>query len=86
MFDCHVHVAMPTFDVDELAAMPAESRADETAEALRRTLCAGVTSLRDAGGAATGLREDAARGPRDAPRLQLCVEALSDAAMTSARR
>jgi imidazolonepropionase-like amidohydrolase len=62
--------------VDELAAMPAEARAGEAAEALRRTLCAGVTSLRDAGSATGGLREDVARGARATPRLQLCVEAL----------
>jgi imidazolonepropionase-like amidohydrolase len=76
LFDCHVHVAMPTFDVDELAAMPADARADETAESLRRTLLAGVTSLRDAGGATTSLKGALAPDRRVAPRLQLCVEPL----------
>ena len=76
MFDCHAHVGMPTFDVDELAAMSAESRAGEAAEALRRTLCAGVTSLRDAGDAAGGLRQAVSQGRRPAPRLQICVEGL----------
>lgn len=76
MFDCHVHVDMPTFDAGELAGMPAELRAGETGQALRRTLCSGVTSLRDAGGAAEGLRQVAALGAPPAPRLQLCVTAL----------
>jgi imidazolonepropionase-like amidohydrolase len=76
LFDCHVHVAMPTFNVDELAAMPAELLAEESTEALRRTLCAGVTSLRDAGGATTSLRDGAAGDPRAAPRMHLSVETL----------
>lgn len=80
LVDCHVHIAMSTFDKDALAAMPAVSRAEETAEALRRTLHAGVTSLRDAGGATTRPREDAAEGPRERPRLHLCIEPLGPGA------
>ena len=76
VFDCHVHVNVPTFDEDELAAMPGAQRAGETAEALRRTLQAGVTTLRDAGGATQGLRRAFAQGSPPTPRLQLCVAGL----------
>ena len=76
IFDCHVHVDAPTFDADELAAMPALQRAGETTQALRRTLHAGVTTLRDAGGATQSLRRAVAHGSPPGPRLQLCVAGL----------
>jgi imidazolonepropionase-like amidohydrolase len=76
VFDCHVHVAHPTFDEEELAAMPAAQHAGETTHALRRTLHAGVTTLRDAGGATESVRRAVAQESPRAPRLQLCVEGL----------
>jgi Imidazolonepropionase and related amidohydrolases len=76
VFDCHVHVDHSTFDADELAATPALQRASETTQALRHTLHAGVTTLRDAGGAPESVRRAAAHGSLCAPRLQLCVAGL----------
>jgi imidazolonepropionase-like amidohydrolase len=76
VFDCHVHVDTPTFDADELATMPALQRADETTHALRSTLRAGVTTVRDAGGATQSLRRAVERGASPGPRLQLCVAGL----------
>jgi imidazolonepropionase-like amidohydrolase len=76
VFDCHVHIAYCTFDEVELGRLPAAERAAETAGALRRSLRAGVTTLRDAGGAREELRELAAGSPPLAPRLQLCLAAL----------
>ncbi|MEI6727481.1 MAG: amidohydrolase family protein, partial [Actinomycetes bacterium] len=76
VFDCHVHIAYSTFDEVELAGLPAAERAAETAGALRRSLRAGVTTLRDAGGAREELRELAAGSPAPGPRLQLCLAAL----------
>ena len=76
IFDCHVHVDHPTFDADELAAMPVLRRTEETTQALRRTLHAGVTTLRDAGGATQSLRRAVDLGAPPGPRLQLCVAGL----------
>lgn len=77
IFDCHAHVNVSTFDADERASMPASQRADEATQALQSTLRAGVTSLRDAGGAAQSLRRAVAHVAPPAPRLQICVAGLS---------
>jgi imidazolonepropionase-like amidohydrolase len=76
VFDCHAHIAYSTFDEGELSRIPRAEHAAATADALRRSLRAGVTTLRDAGGAGEELRRPAADGPRAGPRLQLCLTAL----------
>ena len=74
--DCHAHVGLPTFDALELLRTPLSLRTLETARALRRTLRAGVTLLRDAGGVDAGVRDAVALGHVPGPRLQVSVLAL----------
>ncbi len=74
--DCHAHVGLPSFDALELLRTPLSLRTLETAQALRRTLQAGVTFVRDAGGIDAGVREAVARSYVPGPHLQVSVQAL----------
>ena len=75
--DCHAHLGLSTTDVAEQLATPASLWALETADNARRTLEAGVTTLRDAGGADRGIRDAIERGLARGPRLQLSIVMLS---------
>jgi imidazolonepropionase-like amidohydrolase len=79
VFDCHVHAGLASFDESELAGAPASLRILETAQALRRTLLAGVTFVREAGTVDTGVRDAVTRGYVAGPALQVCVAALGPA-------
>jgi imidazolonepropionase-like amidohydrolase len=74
--DCHAHIGLPSFDALELLHMPLSLRTLETAHALRRTLQAGVTFMRDAGGIDAGVRDAVTRGYIPGPHLQVSVLAL----------
>ena len=82
LIDCHVHLTLPTDTADPYA--PAR-RSDalvalHCAEAARRTLMAGFTTVRDVGGwnhAEMAVREAAKQGHVIAPRLFLAGKLLS---------
>ncbi len=76
-FDCHSHVAVSTFDELELLHTPLSLRTLEAARNLRRTLEAGVTFVRDAGGADAGVRDALERELVPGPRLQVSVVPLT---------
>jgi imidazolonepropionase-like amidohydrolase len=76
VFDCHVHVGLASFDEAEAARTPTSLRTLETAQALRRTLLAGVTFIREAGTVDAGVRDAVSRGYIPGPALQVCVAAL----------
>ena len=71
------HVAISTVDVGELIRTPASYSALETAVNLRRTLDAGVTFVRDLGGADAGVRRAVDDGLVPGPRLQVAILLLS---------
>jgi imidazolonepropionase-like amidohydrolase len=75
--DAHVHIAVSTFDALELLRTPVTLRTLETAQNLRRTLEAGVTTVRDAGGADAGIRDAVERGLVPGPRLKVATVPLS---------
>ncbi|MCM3883610.1 amidohydrolase family protein [Frankia sp. R82] len=77
VIDCHAHVTQSTYDPFELVTAPLSTRFLQTAEALRATLLAGVTWLRDAGGADAGVRDALAAGAVPGPALAVSVVALS---------
>jgi imidazolonepropionase-like amidohydrolase len=77
IFDCHAHVAMSSMDPLELLRTPITMWSLEAARNLRRTLEAGVTSVRDAGGADAGIRDAVDRGIVSGPRLQISVVLVS---------
>ncbi len=75
--DCHAHVTQSTYDPFELVTTPLSTRYLQTAQALWASLHAGVTYLRDAGGADAGIRDALAAGTVPGPRLAVSVVALS---------
>ncbi len=78
--DCHSHVTLATYDPLELLTTPLSERFLETAAMLRRTLAAGVTYVRDAGGADAGVRDSLAAGHIPGPRLAVSVIGLTRSA------
>ncbi|ABD12349.1 amidohydrolase, imidazolonepropionase [Frankia casuarinae] len=75
--DCHAHVTQSTYDPFELATASLSTRVLQTAAALRASLAAGVTHLRDAGGADAGIRDAVSAGTVPGPRLAVSVVGLS---------
>lgn len=77
VFDCHDHVALSSLELGEALATPVTRWALEAASNARRTLEAGVTFVRDLGGADAGIRDALARGYVSGPTLQVSVVLLS---------
>ncbi|MCQ8193833.1 metal-dependent hydrolase family protein [Streptomyces rugosispiralis] len=76
--DCHVHFGLG--HVSELLEPPphwASLATFQTAERLRRTLVAGVTTARDLGGLDAGYREAVTAGLVEGPRLQVAIRMIS---------
>jgi imidazolonepropionase-like amidohydrolase len=76
-FDCHVHLAISHVDIGRLIQEPFSLEFYEAARNLRATLEAGITTVRDAGGADLGVKEALARGYIPGPRLQISLSMLS---------
>jgi imidazolonepropionase-like amidohydrolase len=77
LFDCHVHVVLGTIDTWQIVNQPFSYRFFLAARHLRATLEAGITSVRDAGGADLGIKEAVANGVISGPRLQVSLMMLS---------
>ena len=75
--DTHLHAVTHSFDGWEQLSTPYSYRIAETLAALRATLRAGVTLVRDAGGLDAGVRNAVAAGLAEAPELQVSVVPLS---------
>ncbi|NUU24861.1 MAG: amidohydrolase family protein [Streptomycetaceae bacterium] len=77
--DCHVHVAGPGTAMShaQLAALPRSLATFLAAPRLRATLEAGVTTVRDLGGADAGHRMAVDNGLLVGPRLQIAIAMLS---------
>ncbi len=77
VFDCHAHLALSTVNEGELLGTPVSYSTLETAVNLRKTLDAGVTFVRDAGGADAGIKRAVEDGLAPGPRLQVSILMLS---------
>ena len=77
VFDCHDHVTLSSIDGLECLRRPLTEWVLEAAGQARRTLEAGVTFVRDCGGADAGFRDAIARGFVPGPTLQVSVVMLS---------
>jgi imidazolonepropionase-like amidohydrolase len=77
MVDCHLHAIATSLDTMELLRTPLSERVLDAAGVLRRTLEAGVTYARDAGGIDAGVRNAVARKHVPGPDLQVALGALS---------
>ena len=77
LFDCHVHVGISHVDLWRLAQQPTSYRILDAARNMARTLDAGITSVRDAGGADLGIRLARDDGLIRGPRIQLSLRMIS---------
>ena len=77
MFDCHVHVMASHVDLWKVLNAPFSYRFYEAAHNLRSTLEAGITTVRDAGGADLGVRRAVEDGLIFGPRMQISIRMLS---------
>ena len=77
LFDCHVHVTVSHVDLWRHAQTPFSLRFYEAERNLGATLRAGVTSIRDAGGADNGIKTAVESGMIRGPRMQIAIKMLS---------
>ncbi len=75
-FDCHVHVTASGVDVMRRLTEPFSYQFYAAARNLRATLAAGVTTVRDAGGADLGIQKAVADGLIPGPRLLLAINII----------
>ncbi|MBI3750712.1 MAG: amidohydrolase family protein [Chloroflexi bacterium] len=76
-FDCHVHVMLESVDVWKVANQPFSYAFYLAAKHLKATLGAGITSIRDAGGADLGIKEAVRNGLIPGPRMQISLAMIS---------
>jgi len=77
LFDCHVHIAMSHIDFWKMMQTPLSYRVYDTARSLLTTLRAGITTIRDAGGADLGMKRAVDEGLIPGPRMQISLTMLS---------
>ena len=77
LFDCHVHVVVSSVDPMRNAQTPFSYPFYQAIGNLRATLDAGITTVRDAGGADLGVKQAVADGLIAGPRLQISIGMLS---------
>jgi imidazolonepropionase-like amidohydrolase len=77
MIDCHTHVMVSTINALRMAQTPFSLNFYLAARNLAATLAAGVTSVRDAGGADLGVKEAVATGLIPGPRMTIAITILS---------
>lgn len=77
LFDCHVHVMFDGLDVMRELQTPFSFRFFQAAKNLEATVRAGITSIRDAGGADAGVKLAVERGLVSGPRMQVSLDMLS---------
>jgi imidazolonepropionase-like amidohydrolase len=77
LIDAHVHIMMTEFDIQRRLTTPLSFTFYEAIHNMRATLEAGVTTVRDAGGADLGVKMAVERGLIVGPRLVISVGAIS---------
>jgi len=76
-FDAHVHVTLNAPNLLEVAETPFSLQFFNAAANLKKTLDAGITSVRDASGADLGIKQGVDRGLIPGPRMQISISMLS---------
>ena len=76
-FDCHTHVAVSNVDLFGIIQKPFSLHFYEAAHNLRATLDAGITTIRDAGGADLGMKRAVETGLISGPHMQISLVMLS---------
>ncbi|HEY8473671.1 MAG TPA: amidohydrolase family protein [Natronosporangium sp.] len=72
-FDCHVHLMVNGLDPIGVRHRPFSLAFYEAAASMRATLAAGITTVREAGGADLGVMEAQRRGLIAGPRMQIAI-------------
>ncbi len=80
LIDAHVHITSTEFDIQKKFTTPLTFTFYETMHNLKHTLEAGVTTIRDAGGADRGIKLAVERGLIEGPRMVISVGGLSQTA------
>lgn len=75
--DTHVHLTLEGVDIARDIVRPFSLRFYNSVEYMRRTLEAGITSVRDAGGADAGVKQAVDDGVVLGPRMQISITPLS---------
>jgi imidazolonepropionase-like amidohydrolase len=75
--DCHVHLMGEKFDLQKSVTTPFSYNFYQAIEYFRKTIMAGVTSVRDAGGMDLGTKKAIEDGLVLGPRVKISVNALS---------
>jgi len=77
MIDCHVHFVLEDFNLLEWMQQPFSLRFYLAIDRMQRTLHAGITSVRDAGGADLGMKQAIERGIITGPRMQISIAIMT---------
>jgi imidazolonepropionase-like amidohydrolase len=77
LIDCHVHFLLEGVNVAQAMATPISLEFYRAIDRMRRTLDAGVTSVREAGGADLGVKRAVEDGLIAGPRLQISISILT---------
>lgn len=76
MIDTHVHMMFEVMDLEQQLTLPFSYRFYHSIQNMRRTLDAGITTVRDAGGADAGIKRAVEDGIVPGPRMQISVSVL----------
>lgn len=76
-FDTHVHLLFEGFNMVRDMQEPFSARFYKSIGNMRRTIEAGVTSVRDAGGADAGVKQSVENGEIIGPRMQISISVLT---------
>ncbi len=77
IIDTHVHIMMEGLNTANILGTPFSLNFYQAIDYMRRTLDAGVTTVRDAGGADLGVKLAVERGLITGPRMQISISVLS---------
>jgi imidazolonepropionase-like amidohydrolase len=75
--DTHVHLMLEGVDLQNRLSAPFSKRFYQAIPRMQRTLAAGVTTVRDAGGADLGLKQSVEDGLVPGPRMQISIAVLT---------
>jgi imidazolonepropionase-like amidohydrolase len=76
LIDTHVHLMMEIEATDKAMAEPFSMKFFKSTQYMRRTLDAGITTVRDAGGADLGVKQAVEQGIVAGPRMQISISVL----------
>jgi imidazolonepropionase-like amidohydrolase len=77
LIDTHVHLMFEGYDLVRMMSTPFSLNFYRAIDTMRRTVEAGITTVRDAGGADLGVKQAVEQGLLLGPRMQISVSALT---------